>query len=288
MERRLAVTGASGALGRFVVHESLRRGYKVIALSRHRPSDPVCAQHWREFDLLKPGNQWNELLSKCDSVIHLAAAKSATKNLKSSILWKTNVEGTLRLIEALGVAQVPHLILCSAANVPEKEWRGPYVSRALYLSSKLAQEWVASAACAELGIENAIMRISSVVGDGRSALDCIAKAILSGGPVEIANGDSFGADFVSARDVASGLMLAFEHRLTGVYNLSSGSRTSLGQAARQMAQLAGESPNIIKVIERSDNHDDGFPPADCSPLKQFGYCPTNISVVLSEMVKSSG
>ena len=64
----VAVTGATGYIGRVVVAKLLDAGASVVALSRRRPS---AAADWRRYDLSEPLQQ--NALDGIDAVIHLAA-----------------------------------------------------------------------------------------------------------------------------------------------------------------------------------------------------------------------
>ncbi len=284
--RRLAVTGASSGLGRALIHLATERGFEVVALARRQPADGLLAKHWLPFDLADQTADWSAPLAECEAVLHLAAAKTAEDADDRAQLWAINVDGTCRLIDAMRRARVPQLVLSAAANLPTLDAPSALASlpRALYLASKLAQEWAALAACSEAGIRCAAMRVSSIVGDGRSALDRIAHALLAGEPVHIESGDRFGADLVSAPDVAAGLLLAVEQRLHGTFPLSSGQRTTLGAAARQMAMMAGRPDSLVRIETSRDIGDDGFPAVDCGHLVERGYRPRELTAVLEEII----
>ena len=69
---QLALTGATGFVGRHVIRLAVRRGYEVIAFTR----DPSQTVHdcigTREFSSDRPPD-----LSGCDAVIHLAGENVA-------------------------------------------------------------------------------------------------------------------------------------------------------------------------------------------------------------------
>src|SRR5436305_14672005 len=79
--RQLCVTGAGGFLGRYVVADALRRGYRVRALVR-RNAD-ISAIPWRNaervqvcFVDLRSRDTLGDALLGCDSVVHLASRKT--------------------------------------------------------------------------------------------------------------------------------------------------------------------------------------------------------------------
>lgn len=68
---RVAVTGASGFIGRYVVRELLSHGIEVVAVARataQRQSPPL----WMEIDILEPPINLLEKLGNPDALIHLA------------------------------------------------------------------------------------------------------------------------------------------------------------------------------------------------------------------------
>ncbi|UAJ10480.1 NAD-dependent epimerase/dehydratase family protein [Glacieibacterium megasporae] len=68
---KVAVTGASGFVGRHVVAALARRGVEVVASSRHRPGDlPTEIEHVA-LDIAEPGDAFDRL-GRPDAIIHLA------------------------------------------------------------------------------------------------------------------------------------------------------------------------------------------------------------------------
>jgi nucleoside-diphosphate-sugar epimerase len=282
----VAVTGASSGLGKILVEKAVASGFEVLALSRQRPDKKNLTCHWQSFDMANHSEDWARLFSGCEAVIHLAAQKSAFNEADRARLWAVNVEGTCRMIDAMRRAQVPHMVLAAAANLPAPNSISGFssLSRSLYLASKLAQEWAALSGCREAGIKCAALRISSIIGDGYSVVDRIARTLLSGNLVNIAHNDCFGADLISAADVAKGLLLAVNQQLQGTFHLSSGRRTSIGTAAYKLCEIAGV-PNTLVCIQRSEGEgDEGFPAVDCGPLLQLGYEPRMLTETLQEII----
>jgi uncharacterized protein (TIGR01777 family) len=116
---RVAVTGATGFIGRRLVVSLLRDGHEVVALCR-RP-DSQRAQFppgvtLRPFDLGAPPAPG--LLSGCEAVVHLAAqpvARRWTKAYKDEIL-SSRRNGTFAIATASAEAKVGTLITASATG----------------------------------------------------------------------------------------------------------------------------------------------------------------------------
>jgi nucleoside-diphosphate-sugar epimerase len=288
--RTIVVTGAAGGIGRRAIKEAVRRGYAVRALARHIPPDTDPAADWYSFDFETPSGNLPALLADADAVIHLAAATS-----DETRFWQVNVLATRCLIDAMRQAGVRQLVLASAANLYapdlteafEDSPLGPR-SRVPYLASKAAQEWMAQALCYEAGIACAVLRISSVFGNGRSIVDRFARQLNSGATIRLDNGGLFGADLVANSDVAAGLLLALEGGLDGVYNLSSGKRTSLAAVAHELLDLTARDASAVEILPQAMASDIGFPPVNCDRMRSLGYEPTPLRQALGALLHELG
>ncbi len=96
----IAVTGATGFIGRHLVHALRRDGANVKALTRQAPTtvedDLAGTLTWVQGSL-ENGVSLRELVRDCDGVIHLAGA---IKALSRDDFFEQNVSGTRRLAEA--------------------------------------------------------------------------------------------------------------------------------------------------------------------------------------------
>jgi uncharacterized protein (TIGR01777 family) len=111
---RIALTGATGFVGRHLVQAAIRRGFEVVAFTRN-PSRIVrdCVET-RLFSLDAPPD-----LRECDAVIHLAGENVVgiwTAAKKRRIL-ESRVLGTGRLVEAIRALGTPPEVLVSASAV---------------------------------------------------------------------------------------------------------------------------------------------------------------------------
>ncbi|MDP1557304.1 MAG: NAD(P)-dependent oxidoreductase [Nitrosomonas sp.] len=125
----IALTGATGFIGRAILDNLIKNGYKVRALTRSPRNDQESIQ-WINGDL---NNQSAllELVHGADSVIHCAGSVRGN-SLKAFI--NTNVTGTSNLVQAATLQKVkPRFLLISslAAREPQLSW---------YAESKLMAE----------------------------------------------------------------------------------------------------------------------------------------------------
>lgn len=285
----IAVTGASGAVGTRFISMAHAKGFNLLALSRSRPETLADDIAWCPFHLDDPVEETAAKLQGVDQVVHLAAVihGRVPSGEGDSSLWNVNVLGTQKLVAAMTMAKVGRLVITGTANLYRPDLReareespfGPK-SRVLYLASKAAQEWLAASECHAYGIDCAILRISSVIGDGKSIVDRLALKIAKGEPVRIDDGAAFGADFIDCDDVSAGLLVAVEARLQGVFNLSSGERTELIDAILYLVKKLGRPPESIEMIHANSAPDTGFPAINCDRLRSYGFMPKPLEDVL--------
>lgn len=291
---RIAITGASGAIGSRLVRSLRTAGHEVVALCRRAPVDCDAGVRWEAFSLSDPPDVTASKLRDVDQLVHLAAVIPGVAPgwEGEARYWTDNVLGTQRLVEAMKLAKVGRLVLTGTANVYEPQQAeatesspfGPQ-SRVLYLASKAAQEWVAASMCRDAGISHAVMRISSVIGDGRSIIDRLAMDLASGKPVRIDDGAAFGADFIDCEDVCDGLALTIECELQGPYNLSSGKRSELIDAILDLADKLACPAEAINMTHVDHAPDTGFPAINCDRLKSFGFSPRPLPDVLARIAE---
>ncbi len=173
--KRVAVTGASGFVGRAVVAALVRRGDNVLALGRSVSSAslPAGARAVR-FDPNDP-KLHPEIFEGLDAVVHLAGetVDGRWTEAKKRKIFDSRVVGTRNLVNSLAkcdIARPPALICASAV--------GFYGSRGDEILTEaspagddflagVVKAWENEADVAELlGMRVAKIRISFVLGDG--------------------------------------------------------------------------------------------------------------------------
>lgn len=124
---RIAITGTTGYLGRFVVETLLGAGYTVAAQIRRAlsSSDPLLS-YGCDFKLvngdMSDTTSLEELVQGCDAVVHMAFM-SATGSYRGgegddpAWFWEQNFGGTLRLLHACQNAKVAKFIFLSSRAV---------------------------------------------------------------------------------------------------------------------------------------------------------------------------
>lgn len=111
----IAVTGASGRVGRTVVAELVSRGHQVLGLDRVPPTTPVEGAEYVTEDL---GNlpSHDPRLAEIEAVAHLGAYMSWDPE-EANTVFSAGVVATQRLIRALEGSRVRRFLLASTGEV---------------------------------------------------------------------------------------------------------------------------------------------------------------------------
>lgn len=123
---KIALTGATGFVGRYLVRQLAGSGHSLRCW--HRPSSDLTGLEsqpveWHLGDLNDPAAS-KQLVAGCDAVIHAALARPCKgfRGAEGDVVEfaQRNVIGSLRLIEAARLAGVSRFIFISTCAVHEK------------------------------------------------------------------------------------------------------------------------------------------------------------------------
>ncbi len=233
----VALTGATGFIGREIQRSLVSNGYHVRALTR-KPREDEISTHWVLGDLNNK-TALHQLVEGVDAVIHCAGSVRGS-SLEEFVC--TNVDGTSNLVQAAELQAIkPRFLLISslAAREPELSW---------YAKSKqMAEQYVIDYAAKDQWI---IFRPTAVYGQGDKELKPVFNATRHGIlPLvgEITNKISLlhVNDFVAAIQC----WLAMSVPASGVYELDDG--TTGGYSYESIATITqevwGRSVRCIKV-----------------------------------------
>jgi UDP-glucose 4-epimerase len=164
----IALTGATGFIGQYLLREMPKRGYRIRALLRRPASMPMDVSSAVIGDLTRPQNM-SAALAGVDAVIHSAGLAHAMSGIPEDDYRLLNTEATVRLARAAGRAGARRFVFLSsiraqcgpAADTVLTEAVEPRPTDA-YGRSKLAAE----RGLAELDLDWVSLRAVLIYGPG--------------------------------------------------------------------------------------------------------------------------
>ncbi len=164
----LALTGATGFIGQYLLRELPKRGYRLRVLLRRPSNVPIESASAVVGDLARPVNM-AAALADVDAVIHSAGIAHAMSGLPEDDYRMLNTEATIALARAAQRAGARRFVFLSSiraqcgptAEAVQTEDLTPQPTDA-YGRSKLAAEH----GLAELGVDWVALRLVLVYGPG--------------------------------------------------------------------------------------------------------------------------
>jgi UDP-glucose 4-epimerase len=255
---RVLVTGATGFLGHAVVSALADRGHVVTALSRHDHDVPAKTDRHISADI-RSADGLAEVVAEVDAVCHLAALARVRDSFAEPVnYWRTNVVGTVNILDALSRAATPKRLVLSSTGavygIPKRQPIGedqPPAPGNPYAATKLAAD-LAALNVAETGAVGAVsLRAFNIAGASGGHADpdetrLIPKiiAVQAGrAPELVINGDGSAVrDYVHVDDMADAFVRALDACTPGTwraYNIGSGRRTSIRDAVSAAETVTG-------------------------------------------------
>lgn len=168
MNQTVAVTGATGFIGKYIIDNLLARGFHVRALTRTARAHVNDNLIWVRGSL-EDTHSLSELVAGASAVVHCAGQ---VRGHKEEIFTRCNVDGSLRLMQAAkesGFCQRFLFISSLAARHPELSW---------YANSKHVAEQRLTAMADEITL--GIFRPTAVYGPGDKELKPLFDWMLRG------------------------------------------------------------------------------------------------------------
>lgn len=247
--KQVAITGASGFVGRALVTALVRRGYGVIALGRSPAT--LRSNAGIEARCFDPGDAAPNpaAFAGADAVVHLAGESISGRWTadKKRAIYQSRVAGTRLLVRSLALCRPRPSVLVGASAVGYYGSRG---DEALFEASspgngflaEVCKDWEHETSAAQaLGIRTVCMRTGIVLGNGGALEQMIAPFRFgAGGP--LGSGRQF-LPWIALDDLVALYILALErgdlegavNAVTADYATSARLAGAIGSALRRPA-----------------------------------------------------
>ncbi len=267
---RVLITGIEGFVGKHLAKQLSEEGWQVIGLHWAAVTEPLPAELYRGDVCDYPAVL--SLLEKTrpSSIIHLAGVSSVAASQERVLsTYEVNVLGTIKLLEAIRVLNLPcRILLISSADVYGRSSVGrplsesdPTLPVSSYALSKLLAEEAGRYYHRSHGMDIVILRPFSHTGPGQTpsfVFPKVAKAIALAERgerppvVELGNLD-IRRDYCDVRDIVRAYSAALARCQGGeVYNVTSGKPILLREMIDYLCTLARKpitvsvSPGLVR------------------------------------------
>ncbi len=276
---KLLVTGGAGYIGSVVANNLLEAGHEVVVLDNlergHREAVPPPAR-LVVVDLLDRDRLFEVLGEGFDGVLHFAALALVGESVeRPELYYRTNVGGSLNLLEAMVAAEVSRLVFSSTCAVYGEPEEVPIAESAPpqpvnpYGTSKLAVDRMIGDFCLAHGLGAVSLRYFNVAGaSGERGEDHYPETHLIPNVLRVALGSApevkiFGTDYqtpdgtairdyIHIEDLSAAHVLAVEAARAGahqVFNLGNGTGFSVREVVAVAEAVTG-GPIPVRESER--------------------------------------
>jgi UDP-glucose 4-epimerase len=290
--KKVVVTGGAGFIGSHLAEELANRDYHVIILD-----DLSTGKLENIEELLTKGNAefvkgsitdlplLRKLFEGTTYVFHQAALARVPRSIDDPLPTnEVNIKGSLNVLLAARENAVKKVIYASSSSVygdtpilPQNEAMSTN-PLSPYALTKLTAEYYCEIFRQIYGLSTASLRYFNVYGPRQDPYSHYATAIASFlgrisqdlPPIIFGDGEQ-SRDFTFIADVVQANILVAENNAEGIFNIGSGSSTTINQLSNLMLRLNRKDMKPIHQEPRLG--DPRHTLADISKAKSFGYEP---------------
>jgi UDP-glucose 4-epimerase len=221
-----------------------------------------------------------------DGIFHLAAAISVQDSVKNPRLYhETNATGTYNILEAARETGVSSIVFSSSSAIYGEQEQMPIREEVSlhplspYAATKIIGETYGGTYHSLYGIGFAALRYFNVFGPRQDANSYYAAVIpkfvsacIQNRSITIFGDGNQTRDFISVRDIASANIHAMQKRLSGVFNVGSGTAISINNLAKMIPAIMQKDTPIIHEAPRAGDiiHSVG----EISAIRRTGWTPS--------------
>jgi nucleoside-diphosphate-sugar epimerase len=263
---RCVVTGAAGFIGSHLCEDLLARGHTVVGIDAFVPNYPPAVKaenqavvlahpnyHFHAADLRR--DNLAPIVTDADVVFHLAAVPGPPQNwADSDDCWSCNVQGTLRLLDAVRqwCDRLGRFVFASSSSVYGTLAVGPEDTPPRPVSpygvTKLAAEHLCRAYADLHGLPVVTLRYFAVYGPRqRPDMAChrFVRALIRGEPIEVYGDGRQVRAWTYVADCVAATAAAVAAPAGEVYNVGGGEAASVLDLIQRLETIAGTKTGIV-------------------------------------------
>jgi len=295
---KILVTGGAGFIGSHLVERLLAGGHSVVIADDFNDFyDPAIK--WENIAAVKDdapvhrvdlrdGGAVRTLFhgQKFDTIVHLAARAGVRPSiLYPQLYYDTNVNGTLHLLEAARVTEVPRFIFASSSSVygicktvPFSEDFHLTQTISPYAATKIAGEFLCSTFSHLYQMRAVALRYFTVYGPRQRpdlAIHQFTRRIHDGMPIDQFGDGTTRRDYTYVDDIIQGTMAALDYAgpMFDIFNLGESETVQLKDLIAAIENALGKKAKINRLPEQP-----GDVPLTCADISKaknlLGYNPT--------------
>ncbi|RVH36150.1 NAD-dependent epimerase/dehydratase family protein [Sinorhizobium meliloti] len=262
--KRVLITGGAGLIGSHIADVVAREEPQEILILdnfvRGRRENLHLAASTGRVRIIEGDIRDRALLARVmdgvDVVFHQAAIRITQCAEEPRLAFDVLAGGTFDVLEAAIKASVSKVVAASSASVlglaesfPTTEDHHPYNNRTIYGAAKVFNEGLLRSFTEMYGLNYVALRYFNVYGPRMDVHGVYTEVLIrwmeriaAGRPPIILGDGTQTLDFVHVRDIARANLLAAKSGVTDeVFNVASGTETSLKDLAQLLARIMGSS-----------------------------------------------
>jgi UDP-glucose 4-epimerase len=274
--KNILITGGAGLIGSHIADlVALEEPGRIVVLdnfTRGRRDNLAAAMTLHPVEIVEGDMRDTALLERLfdgiDIVFHQGAIRITQCAEDPRLAFDVLAGGTFNVLEAAVKAKVSKVVAASSASVlglaeqfPTREDHHPYNNRTIYGAAKTFNELLLRSFNDMYGLNYVALRYFNVYGPRMDIHGVYTEVLIrwmeriaSGQPPIIHGDGNQTMDFVHVHDIARANMLAAKSDVTDdVFNVASGTETSLNDLAAALLKIMGSSLKPQHVEARKVN-----------------------------------
>jgi UDP-glucuronate 4-epimerase len=295
---KIVVTGGAGFIGSHLIRCLLKSGLSIVCIDNFDGFYPRAIKenniknliNNKRFKLIEGDIQDKYLVenmigrNNIEIVVHLAAKAGVRPSIVDPIeYYKTNVIGTINLLEAMKMYGCKKMIFASSSSVYGNNKNVPFSENdsvdnpiSPYAATKKAGELLCHTYHYLYGFDIFCLRFFTVYGPGQRpdlAIHKFARLIMEGKPIPFYGDGSTERDYTYIDDIIDGIIKAINN-LKGynIFNLGESNSISLAKMVATLENTIGKTAILEKLPMQLGDVEKTF--ADISKARnELGYNP---------------